>query len=476
MFKNLKLRTKVVLASCLPLVLVVVLGVITTKSVNSLLNSSHWVEHTHSVIGSAEHILASAVDMETGARGFLLAGEEQFLAPYTSGLKTFNETLGSLKQTVSDNPAQVELLGEIDATVSEWRVNTVEPAITLRRAIGNAKTMDDMAVEIGKAKGKQYFDRFRNQIATFIGREQKLLDQRKAKAEASKSQNFTDTALTEQTTDWVEHTLNVISQANMILSTAVDMETGMRGYLLAGKDGFLDPYNKGIETFSSLIDSLATTVSDNPEQVTLLGEAKETIQQWRTNVTEPTIELRRQIGDASTMNGMAALIREARGKVYFDKFRGQIATFTSREKGLMDQRKAEAAARASSTKTITLLGTMLTIAIAAIISFFVSGTIVTPIRKIKENIMDIAQGEGDLTTRLEVTSKDEVGELAKWFNTFVDNMHAIIKQIATNSETLANSSTGLSSTSTQMSSNVAQTSSKAATVATSAQGMSATLI
>ena len=84
------------------------------------------------------------------------------------------------------------------------------------------------------------------------------------------------------------------------------------------------------------------TVNDNPAQVKLLGEIETIIAQWKENVTEPTIALRREIGDAQTMNDMATLVGEAKGKVYFDKFREQIATFASREQVLMEQRKKQA--------------------------------------------------------------------------------------------------------------------------------------
>ena len=58
-------------------------------------------------------------------------------------------------------------------------------------------------------------------------------------------------------------------------------------------------------------------------------------------VTEPTIALRREIGDAETMNDMADLVGEAQGKVFFDAFRGQIATFIGRELDLLGQRTAQ---------------------------------------------------------------------------------------------------------------------------------------
>ena len=55
---------------------------------------------------------------------------------------------------------------------------------------------------------------------------------------------------------------------------AVDMETGMRGFMLSGKEEFLEPYDGGKERFFVLIDELANTVSDNPPQVQLLKEPR----------------------------------------------------------------------------------------------------------------------------------------------------------------------------------------------------------
>ena len=81
-----------------------------------------------------------------------------------------------------------------------------------------------------------------------------------------------------------------------ITASAVDMETGMRGYLLAGKEEFLDPYKSGMKAFASRVKDLKATVSDNPQQMELLDEIKSNIDRWVEKATEPTIQLRRDIG------------------------------------------------------------------------------------------------------------------------------------------------------------------------------------
>ncbi|MCW8334816.1 methyl-accepting chemotaxis protein [Vibrio paucivorans] len=55
--------------------------------------------------------------------------------------------------------------------------------------------------------------------------------------------------------------------------------------------------------------------------------------------------------------------------------------------------------------------------------------IVKPIREVVSRLDDIASGEGDLTQRLDVKSKDEIGQLANGFNSFLDKLQHTIKQV-----------------------------------------------
>ena len=92
-----------------------------------------------------------------------------------------------------------------------------------------------------------------------------------------------------------------------------------------------------------------------------------------------------------------------------------------------------------------------------------------------EILKDIAEGEGDLTRRIEAKNNDEVGDLAKWFNTFVEKIRQIIKEVANNAGKLNDSSTDLSGISQQMSQGAEQTSSRSNTVATAAEEMSSNM-
>ncbi len=84
---------------------------------------------------------------------------------------------------------------------------------------------------------------------------------------------------------------------------------------------------------------------------------------------------------------------------------------------------------------------------------------------------EIAQGEGDLTRRLAVTTQDEIGELARYFNRFMDKLQGMIRDIAGNTSTLAGLSTELSSTAAQLASGAEETTAQSSTVAAAAEEM-----
>ena len=190
---NLSFRSKILAGYGLVLSLMLVVCMVVYFSIKSLASEVVWVEHTHKVLDTASQIEAAAVDMETGMRGFLLAGQEQFLDPYKNGKTRFHTLIRELSKTVSDNPAQVALLKEIESTIDTWLTKVVQEQIDMRRQVGDTVSMNDIANLVGQAQGKQYFDKFRTQIKTFKDREKQLLIVRSESMSSIKSVvlNFT---------------------------------------------------------------------------------------------------------------------------------------------------------------------------------------------------------------------------------------------------------------------------------------------
>jgi len=110
-----------------------------------------------------------------------------------------------------------------------------------------------------------------------------------------------------------------------------------------------------------------------------------------------------------------------------------------------------------------------------VIYFIINRSITKPLRDTVLMIKDIAEGEGDLTRRLDVKSKDEIRELANWFNLFLDKLQKIIKQIAENSGTMDSASSDLLNLAGKMTSSSEKTYNLANTVAMSTEDMSTNL-
>ena len=102
-------------------------------------------------------------------------------------------------------------------------------------------------------------------------------------------------------------------------------------------------------------------------------------------------------------------------------------------------------------------------------------SIAKPVNSVVVGLKDIAEGEGDLTTRLEVKAKDEIGELARWFNVFMEKLQGVIKAIADDAESLSGAAGELSNLSSQMSSAADITSDKSNSVASAAEEMSSNM-
>lgn len=98
---------------------------------------------------------------------------------------------------------------------------------------------------------------------------------------------------------------------------------------------------------------------------------------------------------------------------------------------------------------ISLAFFIISIIIAILSQLIARKSIIKPLHSLTAMMKDIASGQEDLTKRIEINSKDEIGELAKWFNVFVDNIHKIIISVSEISENVSNTSSQISEVSHQ---------------------------
>ena len=109
------------------------------------------------------------------------------------------------------------------------------------------------------------------------------------------------------------------------------------------------------------------------------------------------------------------------------------------------------------------------------LSISTSRSIFLRLEHIVDRVRDVAEGEGDLTKRIDISAKDEIGELARWFNVFMDRLHDMVRSIADNAQRVAGASEELSRANQQISASSEETSAQANVVSQATQQVSQNL-
>ncbi|WFR77309.1 response regulator [Janthinobacterium rivuli] len=161
----------------LPLVIGVITALVFVGLIAYLLSALRSVEHSERVIGNANEVMKLSVDLETGMRGYLLTGDETFLAPYKSGKAKIAVEMTTLLDLVSDSPIQVDRLRRIRALQGQW-LDYAEAVIAQRR------NNQEFLARVRQGEGKLEFDEIRREFLTFLSMEQRLRQERADTAES----------------------------------------------------------------------------------------------------------------------------------------------------------------------------------------------------------------------------------------------------------------------------------------------------
>ncbi len=132
-----------------------------------------------------------------------------------------------------------------------------------------------------------------------------------------------------------------------------------------------------------------------------------------------------------------------------------------------DAAAQKAASEYRSARNVTLLLLALAIAVGIVLTILVANTIATPMRVL---VAGFRQGaEGDLTTRIHVSSKDEAGQVSDAFNSFMERLQNAMQGVASSAAQVAGASGELNSASQQITANSGETSAQADMVSKAAQ-------
>lgn len=261
-----------------------------------------------------------------------------------------------------------------------------------------------------------------------------------------------------KTAKWVTHTHQVLADAQAIEKLAVDMETGVRGFVITGKETFMEPYTKGKEGYVTSLAGLKKLVSDNPAQVERLTAIDALMQEWDKMVAVTQITARTEVGADGNLAGVTAMVAKGTGKEYMDRMRGMWAEFCATEKALLEARDKEAAAMIATSIWLEMFGVAFGVLISVVAMVVVIRGVFRqvggepgPIALIAERIAD-----GDLTVDWRRGVTTPTGILAA-VGRMTEAFRSQIKDIKDAANVLASSASEISTSVTQVTSGAQET-------------------
>jgi methyl-accepting chemotaxis protein len=180
MFENLTVNKRLLAGFGLAAFTLILVAGFSYHNASLLIDTEHWVTHTHQVRTKLADLLSELKDAETGQRGFLLTGEDNYLEPYKGALTTIKTTLDDVKKLTLDNPDEQRRLAAIGSLIDS-KLAELKQTIDLRRTQG----FDAALKLVLTNEGKTYMDQIRNIVAEADQEEQSLLERRSEEARAS---------------------------------------------------------------------------------------------------------------------------------------------------------------------------------------------------------------------------------------------------------------------------------------------------
>jgi signal transduction histidine kinase/CHASE3 domain sensor protein len=173
--------------------------------------------------------------------------------------------------------------------------------------------------------------------------------------------------------DWVNHTDQVIAQANYTEKLIINQETGVRGYLITGNRQFLEPYQKSRGAIASTFDNFRQLVADNPSQVQRLTKVRSLYNQW-SEYAQQMISLKQQAGNyqAESIN--------LQGKQLMDSIRTEMVSFIQTEERLRNNRTRMAQ---ESSRSLIIIGIPLFLSMGVILAFFIQRQLISVAKSYK---------------------------------------------------------------------------------------------
>ncbi|MCC5656596.1 response regulator [Nostoc sp. XA010] len=165
--------------------ILVLIGVISYKNTQILINTNNQVQTTQEKINKLEELLSEMKDAETGQRGYILTGQESYLEPYQAVITNIDQKIAELKDLIADQPSQKKQFATLEYLIAA-KLAILKKTIYLRQNQGFEAALQVIQTN----HGKHLMDDIRKIIYEINNQDRGLLKQQSQAAKASAKNTF----------------------------------------------------------------------------------------------------------------------------------------------------------------------------------------------------------------------------------------------------------------------------------------------
>jgi signal transduction histidine kinase len=208
-----------------------------------------------------------------------------------------------------------------------------------------------------------------------------------------------------------------IAAGSNLEKTVISLENGLRGYVASGRERSLEPWTSGLDVYPGQVRKLEALVSDVPSQQAQVQRIKEQIDDYVNLWATPLLGLARE-----RLEVAQSVIVTGTGRVRIDQLRRSFATLARQEQALAVTRERKAEKNSNRAIAAGWGGLVLLLVLAGLATWYLRRSVVRPVLSVAQASRQLA--DGDMSVRVPSVRDDELGDLARAFNSMADSLEA----------------------------------------------------
>jgi PAS domain S-box-containing protein len=276
--------------------------------------------HTIEVMRLSSLIENDIASLESSHRGYLLSGNEDYVAPFEKKRELIRQRIEDLTTQILDSPRQRKRVMKVQEVVQKWLETVATPEMIARRTKGIAPTAAETNATGSFALGNSLLDQAREVLQSLQDEEQIDLNTRMHDQE------------------WATQSAQILDFLPKLERSVVEMEKEKRGYLLTGDNNFAEGYKRAVADFYTYNGYLSILVANAPTQAQLLADIHASVERWIDKCAAPQIDAKRAGKEAEALSLTTA------GETMMADIRQMLSNFEKNEVTVYEKR-ADSATR-----------------------------------------------------------------------------------------------------------------------------------